>query len=262
MSASDAGLGTGPGVPAVVSYELLASHEAAALLARRPVALLPLGAVENHGDHLPLATDNLLSDAVAREVAARVPDSVVLPALPYGQVWSTSAYAGTISLSLETMVGILYEIGASLFAQGVPLLVFVNGHMGNLDAMKLAARRLHDEHGMKVLTLTYPGIGEVSRAVLEEERLHPSYFHACELETSYMLHLAPEHVRMELARANRPLLPADIDVSPTPWHSFSPDSPVLGDPTLATADKGRAIIDVAVAKIVELVEGARRGLAG
>lgn len=242
-----------------VSYELLNDGEAKALLARRPVALLPLGAIENHGEHLPLATDNLLADGVARQVAARISDSVVLPALPYGQVWSTSAYAGTISLTLETFVGVLYEIGASLFAQGVPLLAFVNGHMGNLDAMKLAARRLHDEHGMKVLSLTYPGIGEISRAVLEEERVHPSYFHACELETSYMLHLAPEHVRIELARANRPTLPADIDVSPTPWHTFSPDSPVLGDPTLATADKGRAIIDVAVAKIVELIEGARRG---
>ncbi len=240
-----------------VSYELLNDGEVKALLARRPVALLPLGAIENHGEHLPLATDNLLADGVARQVAARIPDSVVLPAMPYGQVWSTSAYAGTISLTLETFVDTLYEIGASLFAQGVPLLAFVNGHMGNLDAMKLAARRLHDEHGMKVLSLTYPGIGEISRAVLEEERVHPSYFHACELETSYMLHLAPEHVRIELARPNRPTLPADIDVSPTPWHTFSPDSPVLGDPTLATADKGRAIIDVAVAKIVELIEGAR-----
>lgn len=254
MSAGD-GKGT---AGAAVSYELLNDGEVKALLARGPVALLPLGAVENHGEHLPLATDNLLADGVARQVAARVSDSVVLPGLPYGQVWSTSAYAGTISLTLETFVGVLYEIGASLSAQGVPLLAFVNGHMGNLDAMKLAARRLHDEHGMKVLSLTYPGIGEISRAVLEEERVHPSYFHACELETSYMLHLAPEHVRIELARANRPTLPADIDVSPTPWHTFSPDSPVLGDPTLATADKGRAIIDVAVAKIVELIEGARR----
>lgn len=246
---------------AAISYELLNSGEVSALLARRPAALLPLGAVENHGEHLPLATDNLLADAVARQVAEQVDDAVVLPPLPYGQVWSTSAYAGTISLTLETMVGVLYEIGASLHAQGVPLLVFVNGHMGNLDAMKLAARRLHDEHGMKVLTLTYPGIGEVAREVLEEHRLHPSYFHACELETSYMLHLAPEHVRIELARANRPELPADIDVTPTPWHVFSPDSPVLGDPTLATADKGRAIIDVAVAKIVELIGVARAGLA-
>jgi creatinine amidohydrolase len=243
----------------LTSYELLNSIEATDLLARRPVALLPIGAIENHGEHLPLATDNLLADGVARQVAARISDSVVLPAMPYGQVWSTSAYAGTISLTLDTFVGVLYEIGASLHAQGVPTLAFVNGHMGNLDAMKLAARRLHDEHGMKVLSLTYPGIGEISRAVLEEERVHPSYFHACELETSYMLHLAPEHVRIELARANRPTLPADIDVSPTPWHTFSPDSPVLGDPTLATADKGRAIIDVAVAKIVELIEGARRG---
>jgi creatinine amidohydrolase len=241
----------------MTSYELLNSLEVTELLARRPVALLPIGAVENHGEHLPLATDNLLADGVARQVAARVADSVVLPPLPYGQVWSTSAYAGTISLTLETMVAALYEIGASLFAQGVPLLAFVNGHMGNLDAMKLAARRLHDEHGMKVLSLTYPGIGEISRAVLEEERVHPSYFHACELETSYMLHLAPEHVRIELARANRPTLPPDIDVSPTPWHTFSPASPVLGDPTLATAEKGRAIIDVAVAKIVELIAGAR-----
>lgn len=245
-----------PDLP-VVAYEDLTSAQAAELLARRPVALQPIGAIENHGDHLPLQTDNLLAHGVAKQVAARVPDSVVLPPLPHGQVWSTSAYPGTISLSLETMVALLYEIGASLHAQGVPLLAFVNGHMGNLDAMKLAARRLHDEHGMRVLSLTYPGIGEITREVLEDERLHPSYFHACELETSYMLHLAPGSVDMEQARANRPTLPDDIDVTPTPWHTFSPDSPVLGDPTLATAEKGKAIVDVAVARIVELIEQAR-----
>lgn len=243
-----------------MDYDLMTSAEVTEALSRRPVALLPIGAVENHGDHLPLSTDNLLADGVAHQVAARVPDSVVLPLVSYGQVWSTSAYAGTISLSLETMTSTLVEIGASLFEQGVPILAFVNGHMGNLDAMKLAARDLHDELGMKVLALTYPGIGEISREVLEDERLHHSYFHACELETSYMLHIAPHAVRMEHAKANRPTLPIDIDVSPTPWDSFSPESPVLGDPTLATAAKGKAIVDVAVARIVELIEHARQGL--
>jgi creatinine amidohydrolase len=243
--------------PDAIRFDRLTAPEAAELLARGPVALLPLGAIESHGDHLPLATDNVLAEGVAARVAARVPDSVVLPTVSYGQVWSTSAYAGTISLSLETMTGLLAEIGASLHAQGVRVLAFVNGHMGNLDAMKLAARRLHDELGMRALTLTYPGIDEVAARVLDAPRVHRTYFHACELETSYMLYVAPDEVRMERARPNYPELPPDFDVTPTPWHEISPTTPVLGDPTLATREKGEAVIEAAVEAIVGLIEHAR-----
>ncbi|MDB5055815.1 MAG: Creatininase [Bacilli bacterium] len=239
-----------------MQFDRLTSEEASNVLARKPVALLSLGAVENHGDHLPLGTDNDLSYGVAKLVDARLKDSILLSPIAYGQVWSTSGYAGTISISLQTFANLLVEIGQSLFKQGVQILAMINGHMGNLDAMKIAARKLHDELGMKVFCLTYPGIDKISAEVLEAPRVHKTLFHACELETSYMLYLAPQEVKMEKAKPNYPTIPADFELTPTPWNKLS-DSPVLGDPTLATFEKGKAIIDVAVDNIVRLIENAR-----
>jgi creatinine amidohydrolase len=239
-----------------VLFDRLTSEQAVAALGRRPVALLALGAVENHGDHLPLGTDNDLAWGVVRAVEARLDDVVVLPPIAYGQAWSTAGFAGTLSISVATLTEMLVEIGASLRRQGVEVLALVNGHMGNLDAMKFAARRLHDDHDMTVLTLTYPGTAAVQEQVLEGPRWHGTYFHACEMETSLMLHLAPEHVTMERARPNHPERPLTFDVTPTPWDEIS-DSPVLGDPQLATAEKGAAIVGAAVDAIVALVEHAR-----
>lgn len=237
-------------------FDRLTSAEAVAAFAGRPVALLPLGAVENHGDHLPLGTDNDLALGVARAVEERVEGALLLPPIAYGQAWSTAGYPGTLSLSVETLTAMLVDLGVSLRRQGIEVLAIVNGHMGNLDAMKLAARRLHDEHDMTVLTLTYPGTAEVTAEVLEAPRWHGTYFHACEMETSLMLHLAPDEVRMEHARPNHPVPTPTFDVTPTPWTEIS-DSPVLGDPQLATAAKGEAIIDAAVASIVALITHAR-----
>lgn len=237
-------------------FDRLTSEEAAAALAARPVALLPLGAVENHGDHLPLGTDNDLAWGVARAAEARIDGALVLPAMPYGQAWSTAGFAGTLSLSVETLTGVLVDLGVSLRRQGVEVLAIVNGHMGNLDAMKLAARRLHDEHDMTVLTLTYPGTSAVQAEVLEAERWHGTYFHADEMETSLMLHLAPDQVRMEHARPNYPERPPTFDVTPTPWDRIS-DTPVIGDPCVATGAKGAAIVDAAVDAIAALLAHAR-----
>jgi creatinine amidohydrolase len=239
-------------------FDRLTSSEAVAALAARPVALLALGAIENHGEHLPLGTDNDLAQGVVDAVEARIPDALVLPPVAYGQAWSTAGFPGTLSLSVATLTGLIVDLGVSLRRQGVEVLALVNGHMGNLDAMKLAARQLYDEHDMTVLTLTYPGTSAVQEQVLEAERWHGTYFHADEMETSLMLHLAPGQVRMELAEANYPERPATFDVTPTPWTDLS-DTPVIGDPRVATAEKGRAIVEAAVEAIVALIGHARAG---
>jgi creatinine amidohydrolase len=242
-------------------FDRLTSSEAVAALAARPVALLALGAIENHGEHLPLGTDNDLAQGVVDAVEARIPDALVLPPVAYGQAWSTAGFPGTLSLSVATLQGLIVDLGVSLRRQGVEVLALVNGHMGNLDAMKLAARQLHDEHDMTVLTLTYPGTSAVQEQVLEAERWHGTYFHADEMETSLMLHLAPGEVRMELAQANYPERPATFDVTPTPWTALS-DTPVIGDPRVATAEKGRAIVEAAVEAIVALIGHARAARPG
>jgi creatinine amidohydrolase len=239
-------------------FDRLTTNEAEEVLERRPVAILPLGAVEAHGPHLPLNTDNVLAEGVSRKVAERLDDVIILPTIAYGQVWSTRGYAGTLTISNEVLTGMIVDIGRSLYKQGVRILALINGHMGNLVAMKEAARVLYEECPLKVLYFTYPGISDTINRVCEAERPHPTYFHACEIETSYMLYIAPELVDMEKAVRNIPEFPPEFDVMSVPWTDVTQTS-VLGDATLATAEKGKAIIDMAVDNIVRIIQKVEKG---
>lgn len=244
-----------------MDFDRLTSEEAKAVLNNHPVALIALGAVENHGNHLPLGTDNDLAAALVKKVVASVSNVIVLPPIFYGQVWSLKDFPGTISISNETLSNLLVDIGRSLAQQGVKIFAIINGHMGNLDAMKQAARKLYEESGMKVLYLTYPGASEISSKVRESKKVHGTYFHACELETSYMLYLAPDFVKMEKAVCDYPNIPIDFDVTPTPWNKITTTA-VLGDATLATREKGEAIIEAVVKNIVTIIESVRREVEG
>lgn len=234
--------------------EGLNDTETRALIARRPVALLPIGAVESHGDHLPAGTDNILARrlaaALVERIAGRTP-VVLLPVLPFGQVWSLGDHPGSFSLSNETVARIVFEIGQSAKGKGLGALAVINSHFGNVPALREAQRKLKEE-GVMVAVLCYPGAAEPTRRVREKPVAHPAYMHACEIETSYMLHLAPEQVRMDKAAVNYPEFPNDFGELAYRWSEFSP-SPVLGDPTAATAEKGRLILDVVLDRMAELV---------
>ena len=234
--------------------ERLNDAETRALLARHPVALLPIGAVESHGEHLPAGTDNVLARRLAERLVERIAGRtpvMLMPVLPFGQVWSLGDAPGSFTLSTETVVRTLVEIGRSASAKGMSAVAVVNGHYGNITAIR-DAQRVLAEDGFTLANFTYPGAGRVTESVRERPVAHPSFMHACEIETSFMLHLAPELVRMEHAAANYPAFPDDFGEVAYRWSAFS-DSPVLGDPTAATAEKGRAILDVVLDRMVELV---------
>jgi creatinine amidohydrolase len=218
-----------------------------ALLARRPVALLPLGALESHGAHLPAGTDNVLALRLAERLERAVPDVPLLrlPLVPYGQVWSLEEAPGSVGIGGGTLTALLVDIARSLAAKGVGALAILNAHLGNAPFIREAQRTLKED-GMRVAAFFYPGAGPEVRRLRERPEAHPAYMHACEIETSYMLALAPEDVRMEEAAPNYPQFPEDFDVLPTRWTEFS-QSPVLGDPTAATAEKGEAILAAVVA---------------
>lgn len=223
--------------------------EMVALLARRPVALLPLGAVESHGAHLPAGTDNILALRLAERLERAVPDLPVLrlPLMPFGQVWSLEHAPGSVGISGATLVAVLTDIGRALRQKGVAGLAVVNAHLGNAPYVREAQRALIDE-GFPVAAFFYPGAEPEIARLRQRPQAHPSYMHACEIETSYMLHLAPDAVRMDAAVANYPDFPADFAVRPRRWTEFS-DSPVLGDPTAATAEKGDAILTAVIAEM-------------
>lgn len=205
-------------------------------------ALLPIGAVEAHGPHLPLGTDNLLAERLADKLAERT-GSYVLPTLPYGQVWSLRHFPGSISVSNQALIQLLSDIGESLYHQGFRIFAMVNGHLGNAAALKEAARVLYERvPDLKVYYFFYPGTNQVTARVRDSSPVHGTYMHADEIETSYMLYLAEEYVDMNKAINGTPQITGETDYTPTPWEEIT-SSAVLGDATLATREKGEQIIE-------------------
>ena len=212
-------------------------------------AVLPVGAVEQHGAHLPLTTDADLAAGVARGVADGL-GALLLPVIAYGDAWSNSGFPGTISLSPDTLRAILVDIGRELLRLGVPALVTVNGHFGNREPIALAARAL-DAAGLKVLHLDYPRLEALASEICTSAPAGPGFYHADEVETSMMLALQPESVRMDKAAPEYPEFPESFGMEPMGLDSFNRTG-VFGDPRPATAEKGQALIDGIVAESLRI----------
>lgn len=242
-----------------MKFELENSAEVKDKIRRFGAAILPIGAVEAHGPHLPLGTDNLLAARLADKLAERT-DSFVLPTLPYGQVWSLRNFPGSINVSNEALIRLLADIGESLYQQGFRIFIMVNGHLGNAAALKEAARILYERvPALKVFYFFYPGTKEITAEVREASAAHGTYMHADEIETSYMLYLAGEYVDMSKAIDGAPHIPFDADFTPTPWEEMTA-SAVLGDATLATREKGERIIQRRLDVMAEMVLRAKKAL--
>lgn len=200
------------------------------------VLLVPLGSTEQHGPHLPLDTDTRVALCVAAELAARCRgrgvEALVAPPVEYGASGEHEGFPGTVSIGTPALTTVLVELGrsASRWARAV---VFLNAHGGNLDALREATALLRSE-----------GRDATWIPCVAAAKDRPADAHAGWVETSLMLHLAPDHVRTERAVAGnrRPLeeiLPA---LRRDGVHAVSPNG-VLGDPTGATAADGRHLFD-------------------
>ncbi|RXZ73243.1 creatininase family protein [Agromyces albus] len=208
------------------------------------LAILPFGALEQHGPHLPLGTDTVTAAEVARRLAQRL-DAVLLPPLHYGETWNNAGYPGTLSLSPATVTAIAVDLGRSLAASGARAFVVVNGDWGNRMPLHAAMRTLNAEGVIAAITLDYPGMDAAIDELRESAAAAPGLNHADEIETSIMLAIAPEHVRPERYVAEYPTFPSDFGTRPMQLHPFSP-SGVFGDPSTATAAKGEAILAATV----------------
>src|SRR5919197_3232944 len=193
-------------------------REAARLAADpRSVVLLPLGAIEQHGPHLPLLVDWLGAEQLARRVAPHLRHAgfrpVVLPGLPYGVSPLARGFAGTIGLSARTLVTVVTEILAALAAQGFRRFVLANyqADPGHLAAMACIKRRLERRAGVQVLFAGFAPAPGAQRAMTDARvtRLLRSpvparEWHAGELETALLLATCPRLVRRRLARRPPP----------------------------------------------------------
>jgi creatinine amidohydrolase/Fe(II)-dependent formamide hydrolase-like protein len=222
------------------------------------VALLPVGAIEQHGPHLPLDTDAFDADYLAKRVAASCPDPkpLVLPLLAYGVSYAHDDFSGTLSISPDTMARLVHEIGMSVARQGITKLVIVNGHGGNGPALHFAAQLINrDAH-----ILTCVDTGETSDAEVNAMSDVPNDVHAGDIETSTTLAVRPELVRMDRAEKFIPRFSSKyLDFTArggVGWYAqtakITPTG-VFGDPTRATREKGERMWEVMVEHLVALV---------
>ncbi len=193
----------------------------------QPLLAIPLGSCEQHGPHLPLDTDTTIAVAVASELARRRDDVLVAPALAYGASGEHAAFAGTLSIGLAALEHVVVELVRS--ADHFAGVVLVNGHGGNARAVERAVATLRRD-GRRVMAWwpSVPG-GDV---------------HAGRVETSLLLAIAPETVRMALAApgCTAPLATILPTLESGGVVAVSP-SGVLGDPTGASAAEGARLLD-------------------
>ena len=179
-------------------WEHLTTTELADPAFRDAVAVLPLGAVEQHGPHLPLGTDAILVDGVLDAALGRLPKAVPALRLPTQRVGLSpehASFAGTLSLDPGTVMAQWTAIGAAVARAGVRRLMLLNGHGGQTAMVDLVAMRLRAEHGMTVARVTYFDLIGEDPAIDERERRFG--WHGGQVETALMLALYPELVRRD-----------------------------------------------------------------
>lgn len=200
-----------------------------------PVLVVPLGSVEQHGHHLPLGTDTSVACAAAEAAVASLDGVLLAPALAYGASGEHEGFPGTVSIGTEALTGLLVEYGRSAGRWAGRVLI-VNGHGGNLDALRTAVPLLRSEsRDVAWFPCAVPG-GDA---------------HAGRTETSLMLHVEPEGVLGDRAVAGvtapiGELLPR---LRAEGVRALSPTG-VLGDPSGASADEGAALLAAMVGRLV------------
>jgi len=233
--------------------------DAAQRLKTVDIALLPVGAVEQHGPHLPLDTDAFDAEYLAHRVAEACSDPrpFVLPTVSYGVSYHHEGFQGTISLSNDTLARLIYDIGISLAHNGIKKVVIINGHGGNSPALNHAAQMINRDAHIFVCVDT----GETSDVDIDALVETPNDVHAGEIETSTTLAVRPHLVRMERAQPAVPKFSSRyLDFTSKRgvlWYAHTrkiSKTGVMGDPTKASEAKGRKIWEIMIAHLVAMVE--------
>lgn len=178
----------------------LSTREFAALDMERVVAILPVGAVEQHGPHLPVRVDAAINAGIVARAVELMPDdlpALVMPALPVGKSNEHLAYPGTLSLPYDVLARVWFEMARSAWRAGVRRIVFWNSHGGQPQVMEIVCRELRVELGMFAVGASWFRTIDTADLYSAAERRHG--IHGGESETSVMLHLHPDLVAMEHA---------------------------------------------------------------
>lgn len=223
--------------------------EFSAGLEKTRTVLIPFGSTEEHGSHLPLATDTLHAVEVGK-CLARVRDIFIAPPIHYGVCRSTFQHPGTLSISTETLKALTLDVVSALYRQGLKNFILLSGHAGgtHMAALTDAGEQLLLMYAdIKVAVLTeYMVAAEVGKSLIETA----GDSHAGEIETSRMLHSCPELVKGTAPR-EFPSFPTGLLVRNK--QKYWPGG-VWGDPGKASAAKGATLEKLVVEKLAEFVE--------
>jgi creatinine amidohydrolase len=245
-------------------YERLTWPEVRRATGEERVCLIPVATLEDHGPHLPIDTDLRITAEICRRTAEAAPDEVVLlPPIPHGYSPHHMDFPGPITIGWDTFTRYCLDVGTSLARHGFRRLLYLNGHGSNQNLVETAARLVAVEHPNVLSAAAFYLSGRRSLERIEELRESGpgGMAHACELETSIYLAIDPdavdmdkavdesgfpagEHARMEWADGPLKIMPW--------WSSFSLTG-VQGAATLGTAEKGEALLGLAVEECVEFI---------
>ena len=240
------------------------------------MAVLPVGSLEQHGRHLAISTDNVLGDALAaasvQGAVARGVRVLLCPPLHYGYTMHNMDFPGTMTLRTETLLAVGVDLVTSLVHHGCQKIVLLNSHGSNWSILDLVSRQVMNRHPEVLVAAIFP----IKMAAAELEKLREAkqtggMSHGCELETSLMLYLRPELVDMDKAVHDisqpdsrfywRDILRGSRGVALADLTRHASRTGLMGDPTVATAEKGRQFFDLIVSATVEfLVEFSLRDL--
>jgi len=249
-------------VPDARNFACLNWRQVEALPKDSTLLVLPTAAIEQHGHHLPLATDTLINNLVLGKALEKLPADLSVYALPpicYGKSNEHIGFPGTLSVSAATFMAVVRDIGASVAAAGFKKLVLYNTHGGNSSLVDVMARDLRAEFGLRTFALY--GSGGISfEGLSEQEKAYG--FHAGEIETAFLLSAVPELVDTTaytvnyIAEIDKPEL-LRPENAPATFAWLTRDiaaSGVMGDPRPATAENGAKWVDQAATCIAAALE--------
>ena len=241
------------------NFAYLTRKQVDALDRNETLLVLPTAAIEQHGHHLPLATDTLINNFMLGRALTLLPAEMPIYALPpvcYGKSNEHVGFPGTLSVSAATFMAVIRDLGASLSASGFKKLVLFNTHGGNAALVDVMARDLRAEFELRTFTLLGSG-GAKFEGLNPQETAYG--FHAGEWETAMLLSATPELVHTDqytsnyIADIQKPeLLKPEFSSANFAWLTRDiAESGVMGDPSAATAEKGEKWAEAAAQRVAE-----------
>jgi creatinine amidohydrolase len=249
-------------------YEELTWQQARAAAQAGKVCVIPVGTTEQHGPHLPLSVDCITSQTLSRLAVERCPDdALLLPRVSYSFNEHHLDFPGTIAIAWDHIIPYLVDIGKSLAHHRFCKILFVNGHGSNRPFLDIAGRLITNQTDAIAASVSWWSLGEPAISETRESEFPGGMSHACELETSVLLHLRPDLVDMskavkEIGFQKSKFHWHDLNKQPPlvfmDWWSRQSSTGIIGDPTLATAEKGQKIVACVVSNLVELIQDFKR----